>query len=972
MTADRWIKIDQLLDLALERATGEREAFLAEACRGDDDLRHEVESLLAAHKLADNGFMQSPAIELAAKHYQSNQKQSLCGRKLGPYQVISALGAGGMGEVYLAHDERLDRRLALKLLPQEYTREEARLGRFEREARAASALNHPNIVTIYEIGEIEETHFIAMEYVDGQTLREKVEPGRLTIKESVEIAIQIAAALAAAHEAGIVHRDIKPENIMVRRDGYVKVLDFGLVKLTEHRRSDEDAKGSGIYLQRTSPGVVLGTVSYMSPEQALGQEVDARSDIFSLGVVLYELLSGARPFKGATDASILDAIVHHQQRPMNGAGVSLPSGCEEIVSRALEKNRERRYTSVSELRTDLKRVQRELDAAPTDEIEPARRTGEASAKSMPWKTGRPLSAVWIALAVAAIMILLTIGWMTMRRATRESSPWLDAYASQVTDFPGEERDLSLGADGKTIYYSRTINGQRDIFRQRLGGSNAQNLTAVSKADDYLPVASPDGDWIVYRSEGQGGGLFLMGATGESSRRLSDFGFNPSWSPDGRRIVCGTEYVLEPNRRGSESKLWIIEVSTGSKQQLAIPGDAAQPHWSPHGKRVAYYGGANKSRRDIWTAPVAGGAPVQVTDDQASDWNPVWSPDGRYLYFVSARKGAPGLWRVPINEETGQVLGSAEAVTGPSIEVMQFDLSRDGKKLAYLTRTQMANLQAIDFDPLKKIAFNQPVWLTRGTRPSGSPDVSPDGKMIVYHTLGSAEEDIFLVPADGSSGPANLTSGPAIDRLPRWSPDGTQIAYYSNDSGYSQIWVINRDGGQRRRITNSDRPLANPFWSPDGQRMGYSIIGGATFLIEAIKPWQEQTPFELPRVNAEHDWFIGGSWSPDGKRIAGIAAGFRSSEVRTHPGVLLYSIESRKYERISDVGSRPAWLNDNRHLIFLDHGKIFLIDSQSRKTREIFSHPQFLLSSAAIAPDNRRIYYTATAHEADIHLLSLEK
>jgi eukaryotic-like serine/threonine-protein kinase len=969
MTPDRWALIDHLLDLALEQRAGDRDAYLAEACRGDEELLREIETLLAAHDAADGGFMRAPAIEIAAKNYRPIQKPSLLGRTLGHYTVVSALGSGGMGEVYLAHDQRLDRRLALKLLPPEYTREEARLGRFEREARAASALNHPNIVTIYEIGEIEETHFIAMEYVDGRTLREKIEQGRLSIKESVEIAIQIAGALAAAHEAGIVHRDIKPENVMVRRDGYVKVLDFGLVKLTEHRRSDEDAIKEPSHWQRTSPGVVLGTVSYMSPEQALGHEVDHRSDVFSLGVVLYELIAGARPFKGATDASILDAIVHHHQVPMGGADLSLSPACEQIVARALEKNREQRYQSAADLQADLKRFQRELDASPTGEIEPARRTGEISTQVAPWKRRRRWATVLAALVAAAALVA---GWMALRRKPVESSPWLDAYASQVTDFPGEERDLSLAADGKTIYYSRTLRGQRDIFRQRLGGSNAQNLTGDSNVDDYSPVASPDGDWVVFRSEGQGGGLFLMGATGESARRISDFGYNPSWSPDGKQIVCGTDYVLEPNRRGSESKLWIINIADGAKQQLAIPGDAAQPRWSPHGKRVAYFGGTNRIQRDIWTAPLTGGKPTQVTNDQASDWDPVWAPDGRSLYFVSARKGAPGLWRVPIDEETGTPLGAAEAVTGPSIEVMQFDLSKDGKKLAYMTRTQMANLQAVDFDPIKKAALGQPVWITQGTRPSGSPDVSPDGKLVVYHTLGSAEEDIFIVPADGAGAPVNLTSGPAIDRLPRWSADGTQIAYYSNDNGVSQIWLVNRDGGGRRPLTRSDRPLASPFWSPDGQRLGYCIIGGPTFLIDLKRSWQEQTPWELPRVNAENDWFIGGGWSPDGKRIAGVSAGYRSSEVRTQPGVLLFTLDAQRYDRMTDIGARPAWLRDNRHLIFLHQGKLFLLDSQTRKNREIYSHPQFQISSLAISPDNRRLYYTATAHEADIHLLSLEK
>jgi eukaryotic-like serine/threonine-protein kinase len=345
MTPERWQTIQELFQVAAARPEENRAVFLEEACAGDDSLRREVEKLLATDQEPENGF-EKIAFRVAAKWAAENDHRNLVGQTLGRYKIVTPLASGGMGEVYLAQDTTLDRQAALKLLPRQFTQDADRLRRFEQEARAVSALNHPNIVTIYEIGEWDGTRFIATEYIEGETLREQLHKPRLPVAAVLDIGCQTAGALAAAHAAGIVHRDIKPANIMLRADGYIKVLDFGLAKLTSVRAQTD----------LTEPGRVMGTLNYMSPEQALGQPLDHRTDIFSLGVVLYEIATGHRLFEGKSEAATCDCILHQAIPPMQDFAPSLPAELDLVTRRALEKDPARRYQTAADLREDLKRL----------------------------------------------------------------------------------------------------------------------------------------------------------------------------------------------------------------------------------------------------------------------------------------------------------------------------------------------------------------------------------------------------------------------------------------------------------------------------------------------------------------------------------------------------------------------------------------------------------------------------------------
>src|SRR6201982_1944547 len=361
MKAERWQQVNDLFQSATERAPEERASFLEEGCHGDAGFRREGESLLASYKRAEN-FIESPAFEAAPELLTNDRAGALVGKVIGHYRIESLIGVGGMGEVYLARDERLGRKVALKLLPERLTADETQLSRFKTEARSASALNHPNILTVYEIGAEENRQFIATEFIEGMTLRASLACGRMNLHAALEIAVQVASALAAAHETGVVHRDIKPENIMLRPDGYAKGLDFGIAKLTEQKApSDRDEVGTTALLQ-TRPGLVLGTAHYMSPEQTRGQKVDARSDIWSLGVVLYEMVGGIPPFRGETPSDCIASILTTEPPSLSGVLPDVPLKLESILERALRKNRDERYQTIKEMLADLRNLKEEPEA----------------------------------------------------------------------------------------------------------------------------------------------------------------------------------------------------------------------------------------------------------------------------------------------------------------------------------------------------------------------------------------------------------------------------------------------------------------------------------------------------------------------------------------------------------------------------------------------------------------------------------
>jgi Tol biopolymer transport system component len=466
----------------------------------------------------------------------------------------------------------------------------------------------------------------------------------------------------------------------------------------------------------------------------------------------------------------------------------------------------------------------------------------------------------------------------------------------------------------------------------------------------------------------------MGATGASAIRISNFGYSPAWSPDGERILVGTEKIPQPSTRPSKSQLWTINTRT-NERRLITEGDALQPNCSPHGHRIAFWRRPSKigERDNIWTIPADGGDAVAVTDGTTTDSNPVWSPDGKFLYFSSNRGGSVNIWRVAIDEKSGAVLGQPEAVTtiGAATSALSLSFSRDGRQLAYIAQDEIRNLRRISFDTSSGKVTSEPISITRGSMQLWFPDVSPDGEWLTCYSMGN-QRHIFIMRTDGSE-LRDLTEDTFSHFWPRWSPDGNRIAFSSRRGGPYEIWAINRDGSGLRQLTNGHASPGAHYspWSPDGNRIAYTIHlpKNECIIFEPGKAWNEQKLEYLPPLSDASLSFEGWSWSRDGKKLAGI----RHLPSGVHSGIGVYDLESKNYDWFTDFGDWPVWLNDNRRLLFISQGRILLFDTATRKYQPVLTvtDQDVDIGSAALSPDNRTIYFTYVAAEADIWMMTLD-
>lgn len=873
----------------------------------------------------------------------------MIGKTVSHYQVTEKLGGGGMGVVYKAVDTRLERPVAVKFLPDKLFGNKQALERFRQEAKAASALNHPHICTVYDIGEYEGHPFLVMEFLEGEILKERVAKRRLRTSEILEVALHVAEALDAAHRAGIIHRDIKPANIFLTFSGDAKILDFGLAK-----RLDAEVD-SRVETQLTTPGSTAGTVAYMSPEQVRGDALDGRSDLFSLGASLYEMATGRAAFPGPTSGVIFNKILSSEPPTPASLNPDISSDLDRIIRRLIEKDRDLRYQTAGDLTAALRRVQRDS------------RSDHVPTYSEPLPLKRRSWLLWTG-SSALLLVLLTVGLVFWRAVGNEGSrvERLNVSFAPITQVTGIETEPSLSPDGSFVVYSSNRSGQQDLYLQRVGGHNPINLTQGSASENFSPAFSPDGQQIAFASSRQGGGIFVMGATGESVQRVSNRGYHPDWSPDGKKLVYATDTGRDPLARFAVSQLLVIDLES-DEETILTEGDAVQPDWSPGGHRIAYWslGETDTGQRDIWTIASDGSDAVQVTNDPHVDWSPSWSPDGHFLYFSSDRGGSFNLWRVPIDEASGKVKGDPEPVTTPSRWSAMTTFASGGSLMAFVSQEQRAYLEKVDFDPGQGRLTGKPervTWATASLPFDAS--LSPDGEWLVFRHL-TPREDLYLIRTDGSD-LRQLTDDPHKDRGPSWSPDGESIVFYSDRSGRYELWQIGPDGRDLQQISETTGPsLWFPKWSPDKQFLVTSNETGSV-LFDASQgfPLTEGKHIPHPESFPLTLW----SWSSDGRRLAGTS--FRGG------GAFIYSLDTEEWKRISDLETTriqgPKWLADDRRLLVPYTGGIALIDSVSGEFRQLLpAAPHEVIGHPNLSPDGKTLYFSHAVTESDIWMATFE-
>ena len=916
------------------------------------------------------------------------------GSRLGPYEILAPIASGGMGEVWRARDVRLGREVAVKVLPDRALSNPEALPRFEQEMRAVAALSHPNILSIFDIGEEGSLRYAVTELLEGETLRALVTRGApLSLAEILGLATQIVDGLAAAHARGIVHRDLKPENVFVTTDGLAKILDFGVARMEPGERVDTASNPTQV---RTDTGIVLGTVGYMSPEQVKSQPLDPRSDLFAFGCLLYELLARRRAFEAASPVETMMSILSDEPPPL-ATDPPLPTEVERLLARCLAKRAADRFGSAKELASELRALAARLDLATgAMRLVPTAASPSIGTGGVPRPTPAPDHATAelrstrnrirrrrfvVAVAAGAALLVLAAAILFAPQLRRRAAPLPSAPPAQLTTNPGLDVHPSFSPDGKWIAFASDRGGAFEIRVRRLAPGGEEIAVTSDGEENVEPVWSPDGARIAFHSKGRGG-IWTVAAFGGAAKRLTPFGSRPAWSPDGRRVAFQSAGVVDlaANALGElpPSVIWVVGGDGSGAHALTRsgtpPGGHGSPAWTADGSAVGFVA-YDRRTADLWTVPADGGEPRRLLEGKRFAFDPAFAADGSFVYFGQAdARWSYGLFRAPLARGGRSTSGEAEPLGSPGLAALRhLAVSRDGRSLAWSALAMNSNLWTLPLKAGTAEPSGEAVPLTMETGRSSRPSFSPDGSTVAFDRWRpGTNQDIFRVPSAGGAAVA-VTTAPEDDALPGFFPDGLRLAFLSERGGRWRVWSIDLASGRERVLWEPAQHVDFARLSPDGTRLAFnSKQGSGTFNLWVVPVDGHEPPRQLTN---DPELLAFPCWSPDGRHLAAERKRGENAQVVT------VDVESGVVEELTSAPGQAwphSWSPDGRRIAFAGwrdgFWNVWSVDRGSRlerpltRLRRLGAYVRF----PAWSPRGDRIVYELAETTGNVWTMELGK